>query len=268
MASWQYDNETAITEAGPGRCSTVLDPAWNIGATPNGGYACTAALRALTRLTGQPDPLAVSVYYLRPSQSGEEAEIRTELIRAGRRASTAQASTWQAGRERLRTLATFGQLGSDASAAADPAALSIPPVNLPPPEECHPRDAVEQGIELAITSRVDVRIHPALSVPGKAGRAEVAGWIRFADHRPVDVLALVLFADAFPPSILGILDQAGWVPTLELTVHVRRRPVPGWITGRFRTRDLADGMLVEDGELWDQSGALVARSRQLALLRR
>lgn len=268
MASWQYDSETAVTQASPGMWSTLLAPAWDIGAAPNGGYSCTSALRALTRVTGRPDPLAVSTYYLRPAQSAQAAEIRTELIRAGRRHVTAQASTWQTGRERLRTLATFGELRPDAGAAADPDALSITPVDLPPPEECRPRDTVEQGVELAITSRVDVRIHPALAVPGKAGRAEVAGWVRFADQRPVDTLALVLFADAFPPSIMGLLDRVGWVPTLELTVHVRRRPAPGWIAGRFRTRDLTDGMLIEDGALWDQSGALVARSRQLALLRR
>jgi len=78
----------------------------------------------------------------------------------------------------------------------------------------------------------------------------------------------VLFADAFPPSLFGSLGVVGWVPTIELTVHVRRRPAPGWILGRFATRDLGGDRMIEDGQLWDETGALVARSRQLGLLLR
>jgi acyl-CoA thioesterase len=37
--------------------------------------------------------------------------------------------------------------------------------------------------------------------------------------------------------------------------------------GRFRTRDLADGRMIEDGMLWDSRGELVAQARQLALVR-
>ncbi len=125
---------------------------------------------------------------------------------------------------------------------------------------------LEQGVELPILSRVDVRIDPELAEPGAGGRAEVAGWIRFSDGRPVDTMGLVLFADAFPPSLYSLLGRVGWVPTIELTVQVRRRPKPGWIRVRLRTTDLTGGILVEDGELWDIEGNLVARTRQLAML--
>ena len=97
-------------------------------------------------------------------------------------------------------------------------------------------------------------------------RAETSGWIRFRDGRPPDLLALALFADAFPPSIFRLLGRVGWVPTIELTVHFRARPAPGWVRGRFLTDDLTDGRMIETGELWDATGTLVARSRQLALL--
>jgi acyl-CoA thioesterase len=58
----------------------------------------------------------------------------------------------------------------------------------------------------------------------------------------------------------------GWVPTIELTVHVRCRPSTGWILGRFRTVDLIDGRMIESGALWDSSGMLVAQSRQIGLV--
>ena len=63
-----------------------------------------------------------------------------------------------------------------------------------------------------------------------------------------------------------LLGKIGWVPTIELTVHVRQRPAPGWVCGQFVTEDLHDGRMIESGTLWDSTGALFARSRQLAML--
>lgn len=140
-----------------------------------------------------------------------------------------------------------------------------PPVELPPVDECVPRQDLDQGVDLPILKNVDVRVDPRFE-RGLSDHAEISGWIRLADEGPVDVMTLVLFADAFPPSIFSLHGRIGWVPTLELTVHMRRRPVDGWIRARFRTDDLAGGLLVEDGELWDDSGALVARCRQLAIV--
>jgi len=104
-------------------------------------------------------------------------------------------------------------------------------------------------------------------VPGAAGRARLSGWIRFIDGRAPDALACLLMADAFPPAVFGLLGMVGWVPTLELTVHLRRRPAPGWLLGQFWSHDLSDGRVVEDGALWDATGQLVVQSRQLALVR-
>ena len=67
----------------------------------------------------------------------------------------------------------------------------------------------------------------------------MCGWIRFADERPVDAAALTLFADAFPPPLFALVGRIGWVPTIELTVQVRRRPVDGWVLGT--ALDLARG---------------------------
>jgi hypothetical protein len=108
-----------------------------------------------------------------------------------------------------------------------------------------------------------------LARPERREEGEIArleGWMRFADGRIADVAALPLLADAFPPAVLDV-SAAAWVPTVELTVHVRGRPAPGWIAASFRTRFLSDGYFEEDGELWDSTGRLVALSRQLAVAR-
>src|SRR5690606_27280858 len=101
--------------------------------------------------------------------------------------------------------------------------------------------------------------------PGSADRARVAGWIRFADGSPPSMLALPLFADAFPPSLYPLVGRVGWVPTIELAVHVRRRPESGWLRAEFECDDVHDGRMIESGTVWDSTGAVVARSRQLGL---
>ena len=57
-----------------------------------------------------------------------------------------------------------------------------------------------------------------------------------------------------------------WVPTIELTVHVRRRPASGWMFAHLACEDLSGGRMIESGMLWDSSGALIAQSRQLGLV--
>jgi acyl-CoA thioesterase len=94
--------------------------------------------------------------------------------------------------------------------------------------------------------------------------AEIRGAVRFRDRRPLDVLSLAAIADSFPPPAFAWIEPT-WVPTLELTLHVRARPQGDWLRCSFRTRFLFGGLLEEDGELWDETGRLVALSRQLAM---
>ena len=88
----------------------------------------------------------------------------------------------------------------------------------------------------------------------------MAGWFAFATETPIDQIALLLVADAFAPAVFNTGVPFGWVPTVELTVHVRAVPAPGPLRCVFRTRFVAGGMLEEDGEVWDAAGTLVAQS--------
>ena len=53
-----------------------------------------------------------------------------------------------------------------------------------------------------------------------------------------DTRWITLFADAFPPALRTRMGPVGWVPTIELTVHVRRRPASGWVVARFDCDDV------------------------------
>jgi acyl-CoA thioesterase len=87
--------------------------------------------------------------------------------------------------------------------------------------------------------------------------------MRFADGRDADLLALPLLVDATAPSVLelGVTST-----TIQLTVHLRAQPAPGWLACRSTTRFVSGGYHEEDFEIWDRDGTLVAQSRQLALL--
>lgn len=259
-----FDDDTRVLADGKHSFAGTVHPAWNIGANPNGGYLLALAVSALRQDAPDHhlDPLSVTVHYLRPGLGGQPCRVDAQVLRSGRTLSTGRAALVQAGEARIEVLAALGDLHP----GAEPA-LTIPPPPIPPPEQCPQRSGGQQGVELPILDRLDIRLHPDEAVAGPAGHAQVSGWIRFRDGRDPDTLATLLFADAFPPAVFGLLGVIGWVPTIELTVHVRRRPAPGWMLGAFRARDLVDGRVIEDGALWDSEGRLVAQSRQLALVR-
>lgn len=262
--AYQFDAETLVSPVGDHSFSGQISGAWNIGTTPNGGYLLAIALSALREaVPTQPDPLSITVHYLRPGTPDETCDVSTQLIRAGKTISTVRASVSQAGKLRFEVIASMGTLESAASKAGP--ALSPARPTIPAPNECVVRSGAGQGVTLAIMDRLDIRLNPAHAEPGK-GPAEISGWVRFKDGRPPDTHSCVLFSDAFPPAVFGLLGLVGWVPTVQLSVHVRRKPCPGWIQASFRTNDLNGPLLIEDGCLWDEQGELIAQSRQLAML--
>jgi hypothetical protein len=123
-------------------------------------------------------------------------------------------------------------------------------------------------IAVPFRERVEVRLHPddvGYLTGQPSGNATMRGWFRLNDDEPIDTIAVVQATDSFPPTLFNTNLAFGWVPTVELTAHLRARPVGPWLRGRFTTRYITAGVLEEDGELWDTDGRLVALSRQMAL---
>ena len=259
----QFDDETAVTATDDGAWSTELSTRWNIGDSANGGYALTPVLRAARDAGSHPDPISVTTHFLRPVQGGGAGRVTARLVRTGRSVSVAGGTLHQADADRLVVNAVFGDVR--ATDAGAPTFQPEPP-SIPPPDRCIDRTELLQGVELPIASRVDVRIAPERAVAGTSPDAVMEGWIRLADGTPPSTMSLPLFADAFPPSLFAKFGRVGWVPTIELTVHVRRSPADGWCQARFECDDLVGGRMIETGTLWDSAGRVVARSRQLGLL--
>jgi acyl-CoA thioesterase len=130
--------------------------------------------------------------------------------------------------------------------------------------------ASAQRLEETATYTIGQRFEYRTAVPLGFARGEPSGlsefdlWIRFLEPRDPDSWSLASFVDSAPPAVMELGELAS--TTVELTLHVRRKPAPGWLAMRIATRHVIGGYHEEDIDVWDSTGALVAQSRQLALL--
>jgi hypothetical protein len=266
----EFDRDTAVRRRGPGGVEATHSEGWTIISAVNGGYLLALVGRALGEELPHSDPFSITAHYLTASCPGP-AEIRTETVRAGRTLSTGQASLVQydeqgAPVERLRVLASYGDLDAldpEVRTSAKPPA--IPPIDLCLGASDAPEGKVVPGSN-AIMERLLLKLDPATvgwALGRPSGKGETRAWFGLADGRDPDPLSLLLAVDALPPTAFD-LGLMGWMPTVELTVHVRHRPAPGPLRVAVSTRNLAHGFLEEDAEVWDSTDRLVAQSRQLA----
>ncbi|MEV5512715.1 thioesterase family protein [Streptomyces flaveolus] len=276
----EFDRDTSVTRRAPGVYDIDLSAGWTIISAVNGGYLLAVLGRALGDALPHPDPFTISAHYLTASRPGP-AVVRTETVRTGRTLSTGQASLFQYDDEgneveRIRVLASYGDLGT----LPDDVRTSAKPPAIPPMDQCFgPETASDVRLpsggpapvegSSAIADRLMLKLDPATlgwALGQPSGRGEMRAWFGLADGRDADPLSLLLAVDALPPTAFE-LGLKGWVPTVELTVHVRCRPAPGPLRVSITTRNLAGGFLEEDAEVWDSADRLVAQSRQLARVR-
>lgn len=259
----EFDDATQVNADG----STEIRDGWDIGGNANGGYLLALAASHLRTIAGRPDPLTITAHFLSPGTAGP-VHIDGAVVKSGKRMTTVVGSMRRDDRTMLQVVAAFGDARFGGNEVMYDALL---PPDLPPFEDCIERSATNGPAHVALMHRLTVRLDPKAAgyqQGVRSGEAVMTGWMGFADGRPIDTLALLLAADAFPPAVFNLELPPGWVPTVEMTVHVRERPLPGPLRCRFLTRHVANGMFEEDGEVWDSSGRLVAMSRQLALLAR
>ncbi len=258
--------DTAVQGRGDGRFGAVVAPGWRGPAGPHGGYLAAIILRAL--IAGLDDPAraprSLTVHYpAAPADGPVEIEVRVE--RAGRSLATLSARMVQDERTVALALAAFSpawpaEEWSDAVAPASP-----------PPEEVEPLRP-GPGEMPDFFARVETRPTLGGRIFGGSEEAVAGGWLRTRPAEPVDAPVAAFLLDAWWPAAFSRLDAPAAVPTIDFTVHFRR-PLP-WagcppdepVLGAFRSRELHDGFLEEDGELWSRDGVLLAQSRQLALL--
>jgi acyl-CoA thioesterase len=264
MDEYAFDEDTAITPAGgpdSGLFAAGLTKRWDgTGGAVNGGYMVAVCARALAAVMPFPDPIVISAFFLRPG-SVAAAEVRASVARSGRTTAFGDAVLAQGGKEIVRISAAFARLGQESPVRY----TGGEPPRLPAPQDCVGVPMESFGLA-TIAERVEWR---SAELPGwfsgqPTGRPSSEFWMRFADGRDADLLSLALLVDSTAPSVLelGVAST-----TVELTVHLRAHPAPGWLACRAGARFVSDGYHEEDFEVWDSAGTLVAQSRQLAVVR-
>lgn len=263
MGDFAFDEDSRVVADGPeGAYTAELTGRWNgTAGAVNGGYMLATCTRALAQDMPFPDPIVVSGFFLRPGAAGPAA-VRTSVIRSGRTTAFGESALSQGGKEVVRATAAFARLGG--AGQDGPVFLDGAPPALPPPAECVGVPVGSFGLA-SIAERIEFR---SAELPGwfrgqPSGRPASEFWTRFADGREADLLSLPLLVDSTAPSVL---ELGAGSTTIQLTVHLRAHPAPGWLACRATTRFVSNGYHEEDFEVWDSAGTLVAQSRQLALV--
>ncbi len=265
MKMSRFDRDTQVTSLGGGAFAATVDRGWWVARGPNGGFIAALLVRALEAAVADParQLRSLTVHYTRPPVEGP-ARIETQVERAGRSLTTLSARLLQGGELQALALAAFSKPRQTAELHH-----AVMPEVAPP--EAIPRRAEAR---VPIHERYEQRwaIGPRYFEGARGREALTGGWIRLAEgSRPLDGALLAAYADAWPPSVFASSElpmALGGVPTVDLTVHVRA-PLPladDFVLVAFRTREVTDGFLEEDGEIWSRDGRLLAHSRQLGVL--
>jgi acyl-coenzyme A thioesterase PaaI-like protein len=258
---------SAVGKNGENSYAAEVDPLWAIGTKPNGGYLTAILARAAVDAAGpdHPHPVAVSAHFVAAPAPGP-VDVQVEVLRRGRSAAQVRATLSAGGTPLVEALVTCGRLPS----APTPYFSAVEPPAMPAEQDC-PRipDVGPGGVQVPIFREAELRLDPAttgFAIASPSGRGIIQGWVRIAADDP-DPFAALVAADILPPATfeLGILGS--WVPTLELTTHLRAVPAPGPLRVRHRARLVAASRVDEECDVWDAQGTLVASARQLAAIR-
>lgn len=260
-----FATATAVTSEGD-TWHGAITPGWDVAGNADGGYLMAIAARAMAGAAGRPHPVTLTAHFLAPGRVGP-VTVEAEVLKEGRTFATVRADLRSTERTLVSLIGTFGDL----TTLEGPTLIDAEPPALPQPEACVRVEPSPAGFPPAMMDEIDLRIHPddaGFGLGHPTGRPEFRGWFRPLPGDDLDAFMLLLAVDAFPPTIFNANLPVAWTPTVELTAHIRGVPQPGWLRCRFSTRFITGGMLEEDGEVWDESGRLVAQSRQLALMPR
>ncbi|MGV9410247.1 thioesterase family protein [Nocardia sp. NPDC003693] len=268
--------ELASDDPGIGRYAGVIEDIWTIGKKLHGGTmvagsaaAATAWLRRTAPEQAAMFPISASTDFLGAPDPGEvEYEVRTRKI--GRQICLIDASLIQNGRTLVHTAFTFSHLDDDAAPAFTADHAGDMPAEPDAGAMGYDGDSpMGKIVHVAQGSSVAIDTKWARFLAGETAEPRLRLWIRprEGDEQLPDVAAFfaMMAADMSPPVPMN-LGHFGWAPTVQMTTYLRRRPAPGWLRVIAHAREVGGRMFDEDQLVIDSTGAIVAQSRQLALI--
>ncbi|ARU55396.1 acyl-CoA thioesterase II [Oleiphilus messinensis] len=189
-------------------------------------------------------------------------EISVNKLRSGKSATQVQVTVYQDEQICAVMLASFGNARQSAVAVNYEEA---PPISNP--------DQVQEfpfipGVTPDFTQHFDYRYAVGQIPFTGADESVVGGWIRSrqAETNPLTVAELLALLDAWPPAILSKLKQPAAGSTLTWSVSFFDLPdskmADDWWQYEAHIQHAADGYSHIDASMWDDTGKVVAISRQ------
>jgi acyl-coenzyme A thioesterase PaaI-like protein len=291
-----------VYDALPDRRFALVAPGGAAPPAVNGGALIATVLRAVLDDSPHPHPVATTSHFLRVARL-EPAEVHVSWLKHGKTTATARATLVQNGQPVLDTTVTTGTVPvSSPEGQRGPGEHHGPDEQRGPEKQRGPREQLgpgeqRQSAELNWTGaaphfppisecvslgpwpgtssatgdegyalQVSMLLDPATTGWRRhepSGVPEMRGYFGLREPRDPDAYLLALAVDGMPPVVFG-LGATGWAPTVELTWYMRAVPSPGPLRVAARCRHVGGGWFDEESEVWDDTGALVAQSRQLA----
>ncbi len=259
-----FDNDISLIEVKPGCFNCEISDNWLINGNSNGGYLMAIIANGLQKKSSKNSISIQTASFLSPVAPGK-AELVIEEIGSSRNFHRLQARLLQDGSEKVRSMGTFVDKNAETNSVK---IFETGEPDLSPVEEC---TSFPEIPGYSLFNNIDVKLDPSCAglLEGKLSDiSEFRGWIKFKEDRIFDELSLVLFLDSFPPPVLASQGLVAWVPTIELSLNIRSLPKTKWLKSIFRSRFISNGIVEEDGEIWDGTGELVAISRQISQFRK
>jgi acyl-CoA thioesterase len=268
-----FETDTAVTLIEAGRYSVDLSERWWVRRGPNGGYVAALMLRAMDTFSksangdgpAQP-PRSLTVHFLSTPSVGL-AEIEVTLERKGRSTTFLSARLIQDGQVQGKAMAVFS------AERQGPSFIHSQMPEVPAPEDGEEFDISQAPVPVFTRFRAVPVIGGAPMSGGDGEKAETAGWLKLRDEQPMDAVLAAAVLDFWYPAPFATISEPAVAPTLEYTVHfpcklpLAETAEPDWVLARLTAGQAVDGHFSEDGELWSRDGRLLARCRQVALLK-
>jgi len=250
-----------------------LNKHWTIGPKVHGG-AMLALCANAARIAcggGQSDafqpvlqPVAVSASFLWAPDPGPML-LTTFIRKRGRQISVVDVELTQGDRPAVHAVVNLGEPEHEAA----PLLSANPVLELMSPEPPGDIAPIGPGHPLAglvhLGEGCDVRPMLSTLAPSTSGRPPVIQmWARPRGVAP-DALFALMCGDLSAPVTFAV-DRTGWAPTIQLTAFLRGLPADGWLRVICTCVEIGQDWFDEDHIVVDQTGRIVAQSRQLAMV--
>jgi acyl-coenzyme A thioesterase PaaI-like protein len=235
---------------------------WDVFDIPHGGYLLALAASAGLAASGAEDLLTITTHFHRKAVAGP-VDFAVRRLGGGRRISSWLVEGAQDGHATMTATMSLGDRTTLTGPAWEQRARPDLDGHLSEragaDDEPFPTPSVAKLLGMRLDRRTVGFAEGRLGQP-----AVIRGTVEPPTPTPTDQLLALVTCDATPPAVWNALGLSGWVPTVELTAHVRARPAPGPLTVVASTSSVGGGLLEEDAEVYDAAGQLVVLSRQLA----